>query len=1509
MSVRETIETFLEGLARQEIRVWSDAGTLRCSGPAQALTQDVTALVRDRKAEILSFLTAGQPAGDGRTIVARDNASPPLSFAQQRLWFIEQMLPEAGLYHMPFAVDARGTLDVGALETALEKVAARHAILRTRIETREGEPVQQTIADARIPVTLIDRRADGLDAQELEAVIKAEARRRFDLASEPPLRLSVVSLSPDRNILLLTLHHICADGWSMDVLLKDLAFFYESAVTGRTGDIRTLPIQYGDFAAWQRDFLQGPRLEQSLAFWREHLEGPLPVTRLPADFQRPPVQNNEGRLHEIAIDANTVARLRGLTGGAGATLFAALFTAFNILVYRYTDQADLVIGTPVANRNHRETEDLVGLFVNPLPVRAHLRPTASFRDNLKRVQETLWGVLDHQDLPFERLVEELRPERDPSLHPLFQLKFQLDAEPKQKIGLPGLELQRIHSREVVAKLDLSLNLYEAGDGVKGAFEFDTALFKPETVQALAKHFLALLQSIVENPDLPIAGLPLLPAADRQRQLVEWNETQRSYDATARFHTLFETHAARTPDAIALVYASGGDRHVQSYDTLNRRANQLAHLLRAKGVGPETVVGIALDRGFDMIAAWLGVLKAGGAYLPLDPAYPAERLAYMLADSQAPLVLTHQAMALPDEVQRIDLDTDWPQDAPEHNPDNISRADHLAYVIYTSGSTGRPKGVLVEHAGLVNLTEDKIRCGDVRPGDCVLQFFSFSFDASIPELVMSLGAGARLLLLPAMEALPGAGLAEHMRKHGITHITMTPSALLTLPGGNYPELRMVLVGGEAPTPELIERWGAGRLFINAYGPTETTVNASMVACGNGHPVDATLWPAANKQLYVLDANMQPLPIGIPGELHIGGLGIARGYHGRPALTAERFVPDPFAPEDRPGVLYRTGDRACQLPDGRIRVLGRLDDQVKIRGYRIEPGEIEAMLLTHPDIAAATVAIREVDGEKRIVAYGVAKAEGRAAAATMRSWLAERLPRFLVPDAFAWLDRLPLTVNGKVDMSALPLPDFSQNSGGRLPHGQIEEAIAAAFKDVLGIASVSAGDDFFNLGGHSLLATRLSALARERYGLEIGILDIFNAPTVEGLSARLENRSAGANALDSLLRSDIRLDETIRPAAIIPISDQPRNVLLTGATGFLGAYLLHELLRDEGRQVWCLVRGEAGIGRLKASLGQYGLWRSAMARRLHAVAGDLAKPGLGLSPSDYDGLVARVDSIIHNGAEVHHLHPYERLRAANVEGTTEILRLACAGRGRPLHLVSSLSALPRNGVRTPILETDRIEAFSPPAGGYNRSKWVAEHLAEQGRRRGVPITIYRPGAISGDSETGAFNGADILCRLMQGYLRSGMAPEGDTPLEMLPVDYVARAIVTLSDRSESSGRVFHLVHSAPVSSALLFDACALEGLAMRRIPRPAWREVLERIAREETDHPLYPLMGLFEHGPADGAKAAGSGGRTFDHQQAREALAGAPFAEPLLDIALFRKYLQAFRRAGALNSSTVDGNKDA
>ncbi|NTB04564.1 non-ribosomal peptide synthetase [Agrobacterium tumefaciens] len=1501
MTARETVEALLARLAESGVQIASSEDRLRLSGPETALTPDLADVIRARKTEIMAALSGG--AAKSETITARHADTPPLSFAQQRLWFVDQMMPDAGLHHMPLAVKARGKIDLAALESALQSVATRHEILRTRIATRDGLPSQQVVADSRIPLRLIDRRGDMPDEQELNRIVRDEARHPFNLALEPPLRLTAIRLGEEQTLLLLTLHHIAGDGWSMEVLLGELSAIYAATISGVDPNLPALPIQYGDFAAWQRDYLAGPAFDTSLAFWSSHLETPPPATQLPGDFPRPPVQANAGALHAITVDVDTTARLRALAKAEGATLFTTLFAAFNILVYRYTRQKDLVIGTPVANRRHRETEGLIGLFVNPLPVRTRLHPAASFRETLRRTQSTLWSVLDHQDLPFEQLVQALKPERDPSQHPLFQMKFQLDSTPAQKVGLSGLEIVRLPQRAGIAKLDLSLNLVDAGKTIHGNFEYDTALFRPETIAALAAHFDVLVEAIAAAPETAIAALPLLGSDERRRQITDWNATATPYDETAFFHTLFETHAAGTPEAIALVQLADGERSAVTYGDLNRRANQIAHHLRSLGAGPETVVAIALERGPDMIAAWLGVLKAGAAYLPLDPIYPPERIAMMLSDSGAPFVLTKRGRVLPETAIRIDLDTDWPHDAPKDNPVQISRPEHLAYMIYTSGSTGRPKGVLVEHGGVVNLTEHKIRAGAVSPGDCVLQFFSFSFDASIPELVMALGAGASLLLLPADDLLPGPRLAEHMKAEAVTHITMTPSALLALPAGDYPALRMVLTGGEAPTPELIERWGTGRLFINAYGPTETTVNASMVLCESGGPPEATLLPAANKQLYVLDENLEPVPVGQPGELHIGGLGIARGYHGRPELTAERFVPDPFSATG--GVLYRTGDRACQLIDGRIRVLGRLDDQVKVRGYRIEPGEIEATVLAHPATVAAAVAIHEIDGEKRIVAYCVARDAAVVGAAEMKIFVAGRLPRHLVPDAFLWLERLPLTVNGKVDTSALPPPDLKRE-GGRAPKGETEKAIAAIFGQILGRSDVAASDDFFTIGGHSLLATRLSALAKSTYGLDIAITDLFEAPTVESLASRLNGRNTIRVPAKENCRAHIALDPTIRPAAAVVSTHLPRHVFLTGATGFLGAYLLGALLEDPSRRVSCLVRGIAGIDRLRRVLQSYGLWRDGLEERIDILVGDLSKPKFGLSDAGYDALAENVDCVLHNGAEVHHLHPFERLNAANVGGTVEAIRLAAAGRARPFHLVSSLTALTRRGTGGGIDESAAIQDFSPPSGGYNQTKWVAENLAEAARERGLPVTIYRPGAISGDSRTGAFNKADILCRVMQGYMRSGIAPEGDTPLEMLPVDTVARAITALMDSDPCAGRRWHLVHSTPVSSALLFEAAAAEGLKLQRVSRAAWRAELDRIAEEETDHPLYALMGLFE--PVASAEASTST-RPVERGETLAALAAASINEPPLDLSLFRSYLRAFIAAGALQTSKEDGQRYA
>lgn len=1515
MSAVQSIERFLAKLHRQQIKVWADGDRLRCAGPDGALTAELTAEIRDRKADILSFLDSNRKheVAPARTISVRQDRSPPLSFAQQRMWFVEQMYPGTSLHHIRFVIEARGQLDTTAMETALNKVVARHEVLRTCIRSECGEPRQTVLDEMLVTVSNTDLRAHPAKEEAVRELMSTHSSRPFDLSCESPIRLALVRLADDRTLLVFTLHHIAADGWSGGVLASDLSAFYTEAVSGRPASLPALPIQYGDFSAWQREHLQEEVLARHFAFWRAYLDSPPPMIPLPSDFVRPPVQSHDGALMPVAIDGATTAALRRISHAQGATLFATLFTAFNILLYRYSGQDDMVVGTPVANRQPRETEPLIGLFVNPLPIRSRVLPQAGFAANLARVEAGLLQVSEHQELPFERLVEELRPERDASAQPLFQVKFQFDPAGQSQVSMPGIELRHLPQEGALARLDLSLNLQETDKGISGNFEYATSLFRAETMAAMARHFRNLIEAIAANPDHPIAGLTMLSQQERQ-QLVAWNDTTRAFDPDTPIQSRIEQLVAQAPDAIALIHEQNAHVEQVTYDALNRRANQLAHHLRQRGVGPEVVVGIALERSPDMIVAWLAILKAGGAYLPLDPAYPAERLATMVEDAGATLVLSHSKVVLPSVTRRLDLDTDWPSDMPTDNPACITRPDHLAYMIYTSGSTGRPKGVLVPHGGLTNLADDKIRACDVRKGDCVLQFFSFSFDASIPELVMALTSGARLLLASPSDLLPGPGLARLLQRHEVTHLTMTPSALLSLPAGDFPALRLVLVGGEAPTPELIARWSEGRTFINAYGPTETTVNASMVACGNGAPRDATLWPAANKQLHVLNEALEPLPNGVPGELYIGGVGVARGYHLRPDLTAGHFLPDPFVTGGTSGVLYRTGDRAIRLADGRIRLLGRADSQVKVRGYRIELGEIELALLEHEDVASALVVVREDGGsDKRLVAYAVAHSENHVPGQAMRTLLRKKLPRFMVPDAIVWMDKLPLTVNGKVDVSALPMPEDAKKHG-RTPTGPTETALAEVFANALNRGAVSADDDFFELGGHSLMATRLVAAVMERFGVELNVLDLFTSPTVAGLASRIDDHAdtngdqEADRKADDAWRADVVVASDLRPSGPVLPTGQLRRVLLTGASGFLGAFLLRELLHQPETHVWCHVRG-AGMDKIVQTLSGYGLWDPTFAPRIHPVTGDLERPALGISAADYAELTGCIDTIIHNGAAVKHILPYERLRAANVEGTREILHLACEGPGRPLHFISTLSVLPSTplGTRERFYEDDDPSSYPPPSSGYTRSKWVAEQLVAEVGRRGLPVTIYRPGSISGDSCTGAFNASDVLVRLLRGYIHSGAAPEGTAPLDMLPVDYVAKAIVHLVRQPDSIGRSFHLAHSRPVSSDLLFQACLAEGYAIRRIPHDDWHRMLLDVAGGTPDHPLFPLVALFKRRDKAVQKNAVSTGRLYDTRNAEAALANAPFSEPHLNLALFQTYLAAFAQAGAVSGS-LSGNED-
>ncbi|XQQ06569.1 MAG: amino acid adenylation domain-containing protein [Leptolyngbya sp. IPPAS B-1204] len=1143
-----TIDQFLNHLYSLDVQLWletdqaTNAVRLRCNAPEEILTPALSDELQQRKSEIIAFLhqTALAQTAPPPLIPQSRPADLPLSFAQQRLWFLEQLQPDSAVYHIPIAVRLTGTLNITQFEQALRVLLQRHESLRTNFQLINGQPAQAIRSAISLSLPIVDLMNLAVINQNVtEKIIKTltlqAAQTPFDLVSDPLLRLILLRLSADQHILLLTLHHLITDGWSMEIFMRELAALYAGGTP-----LPELPIQYADFALWQRQWLQGKPLAVQLDYWKQQLGGDLPILQLPLDFPRSRMQTSRGGVVHFSLTADLSTRLKALAHQAGCTLFMTLLAAYKLLLYRYTGQTDLIVGSPIANRNRAEVEGLIGFFVNTLVLRTDLSGNPSFRELLQRVRQVTWAAYDHQDLPFEKLVEELHPERDLSYNPLFQTKFRLENAPTERLQVPGLTLDLLPQIAPVAKLDLSVDLYETSNGIVGSFEYNRGLFAPRTIERMVNHFCTLLDRIVDSPDQPISNLELFTATEKQRILVDWNQTQINYAQETFFHQLFESQAERTSDAIALIF---NDQQI-TYRELNHRSNQLAHYLQNLGVGPEVVVGLCIDRTPEMIIGLLAILKAGGAYLPLDPTYPPERLAFMVTDAQIAIMLTQTAILhsilqpvawLNSIPTVIPLDQDWPMIArsPAHNPVCSLHPLNLAYLIYTSGSTGVPKGVWISHAGLVNLTEDKIRVCDVRAGDTVLQFFSFSFDASIPEIIMALGSGAKLCLAPAAQLLPGTDLLHLLHQQSITHITLTPSALSALPTADLPALRIVLVGGEAPAAELIQRWSIGRRFINAYGPTETTVNASMVPCGNresvgefdnelnseffsepdnestSDPLLPTLRPSANKQLYILDRHLHPVPIGVIGELHIGGLGLARGYRHRPDLTAEKFIPNPFAHlcQAEDNRLYKTGDLACYLPDGRIKLLGRIDNQVKIRGFRIEPGEIAALLDQHPAVQTSLVTVRTIDADPRLVAYVVLDPaalpapDSHPTPTELRRFLKTKLPDYLVPAAIVPLPALPLTPNGKVDLQALPAPNPNRTAPLLQPRTDLEATLLQLFAQVLEVESLSIDDDFFDLGGHSLLATRLIAQLQTTLQLDISVADLFQAPTVADLAHHL------------------------------------------------------------------------------------------------------------------------------------------------------------------------------------------------------------------------------------------------------------------------------------------------------------------------------------------------------------------------------------------------------------------------
>jgi iturin family lipopeptide synthetase A len=1448
--------------------------------------------------------------------VARDGELP-LSFAQQRLWFFNQLEPESAAYNVPGAIRLQGQLNVAALAQSLQEIVRRHEALRTNFTSLDGQAVQIIHPPGDWQLTVLDWQHLSAPEQEhqTQQLATNEAERPFDLATEPLLRVTLLVLSQQEHILMLCMHHIVSDGWSIGVLVQEIVTLYSAYCQGQPSPLPELSIQYADFARWQRQWLQGQVLESQLDYWQTQLAFAPALLELPTDRPRPAVQSFRGGQQSFTLTPDLTSALNHLSRKQGVTLFMTLLAALDTLLYRYTGQVDILVGSPIANRNHSEIECLIGFFVNTLVLRTDISGNPSFGELLTRVREMTLAAYAHQDLPFELLVEALQPERNLSHTPLFQVMFALDNTPLSEMELPGLTLSPWATENSTAAFDLILSMQETAEGLVGEWEYNSDLFDAATITRMTGHFQTLLEGIVAHPKQRIAELPILTAPERQQLLFEWNDTHTEYPQHQCIHQLFESQVERTPDAVAVVFAE----QQLTYRELNSRANQLAHYLRSLGVITEVLVGICVERSLEMVVGLLGILKTGGAYVPLDPEYPQERLSFMLADTQVQVVLTQQRLVerLPKhEAQVICLDEAWEQIA-QHNHENLVSGvtpSDLADVIYTSGSTGIPKGVMVTHFGLYNLAQAQIQLFDLVSSSRILQFASISFDASIWEIIMALGSGATLYLSTKDSLFPGSGLIQLLRDYGITHITLPPSALAVMPVQELPALQTMIVAGEACSVDLISQWSVGRRFFNAYGPTEATVCATVAQWALTDRKLTIGRPIANTQVYILDSYLQPVPVGVLGELHIGGVGLAQGYLNRSELTNEKFIPNPFSNDPEETRLYKTGDLARYLADGNIEYLGRIDNQVKIRGFRIELAEVEAVLSQHPSVQQTVVIAREdVPGNKRLVAYLVTHPEQTPTITQLRQFFKEKLPEYMIPGAFVFLDTLPLTPNGKVDRRSLPAPDTSHRSletGFVAPRTPTEEIVASIWSEVLGLQRLSIHDKFFELGGHSLLATQVISRLREVFSIDLPLRSLFETPTVEGMCQAI-NVMGKADTFDAIevsaatdLNAEAVLDPSICPKNLpIEYVTEPNYILLTGSTGFLGAFLLHELLEQTQADIYCLVRSsnvKEAKKKIENNLKSYLLWNEYFSSRIISIVGDLSQPLLGLSFEQFQIMASKIDIIYHNGALVNSISPYSTLKATNVLGTQEVLRLATQIKVKPVHFISSLSVFSSNSYsqESVILEQDNLER-SEGLDGYGQSKWVAEKLVMIARSRGLPVCIYRPGSISGHSQTGAGQTNNFTWMLIKGCIQLGSIPDLDIMVDLTPVDYVSKGIVHLSKQPESLTKAFHLVNAHPIHLSKLIEWIKCFGYQLEQISYEKWRAELMNVTNSSSENALYPLVHLFDEEISEQQMPDQTKQRQFDCQNTLNGLVGTSIICSTVNAELLSTYFSYFISSGYLS----------
>jgi amino acid adenylation domain-containing protein/thioester reductase-like protein len=1440
-----------------------------------------------------------------------------LSFSQERLWFLDQLEQFSGAYNISSAMKLEGNISVPILEKSLNEIIKRHEVLRTTFITKNNKPIQIVHNELllSIPVIVLTKMNKEEQEKQIKQIIHEETSYHFDLSTGPLLRVIVVNLNETQNILIITMHHIIVDGWSLGLLIKELSIIYNAFLKNKPSPLCDLPVQYADYAIWQRGWIKGEISEKQMNYWKEKLTGSPTVIELPLDKTRLKIQGYKGKREIFKIEKWKTEKIKQLSNTNNVTLFMTLLTIFKILLYRYSNQTDIVVGTPVANRKHSKIESLVGFFVNTLVLRTEVSGEISFKELVERVKKTTIEAYNNQDMPFEQIVEKVQPERSLSYSPLFQVMFILQNQRMEEFSLEGIEISQLESEHITSKFDITLTFSETEKGLIGNLEYNTDIFEESTIKRIMKHYERILESVINKPEERIDQIKLLSKEEEEEIIGKQSGETVEYPKDKCIHNMFEEQVERTPDRIAVEYKE----EKLTYKELNERSNQLAHYLQENGVGPDVAVGLYTERSLEMVIGLLGILKAGGAYVPLDPLFPKDRLSYIINETKMSIIVTNKNgeddLLKNKKVIYLSNEKENTQKWKTQNLNKRIKTNHLAYIIFTSGSTGNPKGVRINHNSLTNFLVSMKEKPGIKSEDRLLAITTISFDIAALEIYLPLITGSGLIVASRETVVDGNLLSKRIKESKITIMQATPSSWQMLLESDWEgdSKFKALCGGEALSKGLAEKLlkKCGSLW-NMYGPTETTIWSSIYEVKkernevNNEVLVSIGKPINNTQFYVLDKNLQMVPYGVIGELYIGGEGISKGYYNRVEMTAEKFIPDLYG-KSSGKCLYKTGDYVKLLENGEMEFLGRMDHQVKIRGYRIELGEIESVLESNEEIKQSVVIVKATENNnKQLVAYIVPTKAKQIRVEEVREYVTQKLPSYMAPSIYVILDEMPLTPNSKIDRKKLPDPvEYGISTTKEYVGAQTETQIKLSeiWTNLLGLKQVSINDNFFEIGGHSFLATQLISRVHNEFDIKIPFNIIFQFPTVEALSNYIDKYKNGEiieTKFDNFdLNKEIQLNEDLVFPVNFKFESNIKNILVTGANGFLGVFLLHELLNNTKVNIYCLVRAKNNSEakeKVIKSIKSYSLWEDKFDSRIIPVVGELSKPNLGISVEEYNNLINCIDKIYHNGAFVNFVYPYSKLKSVNVTGTENVLKFASEGKVKPIHYISTLSIFTSSlyTKKKEIFENDPLFNFPDiNNNGYSISKWVADKIMLTASNKGFPITIYRLPRITGHSISGEANLDDFFSRMIKGCIQLKSVPDFDLSIDMTPVDYVSKAIVHISEKEQSINKVFHLLNHNTISLKEFINHIKMKDFKIDVLPYRQWRlKLIQDITKAEENF-LYPLMPIFTEDIKFKDKKI-----YFDDNNSKKILKDTEIRNPKDMLNLIDTYFSYFKKKGFL-----------